>query len=74
MSLNYGSKGALQSKGVMGSIAGIVIGITATLVHVGVEEAQEIPEVMLAIGGAVSAAISLYGRIKANKKISGLLK
>lgn len=66
------TKGALSSVGVYGSVLSIVTGLTPILEQLQVVQAQLIPNAVLAITGLLGGLISLWGRLRAKKKISRL--
>ena len=68
-----GTKGALASTGVWGGIIAAVPAIDALLVAFRVFSFPVLGEVSQFIVPAIGGLISIFGRVKADKKISGVL-
>ena len=69
-----GTKPALASAGVWGAIATLALaGLAALGVAVDDDLAGQVETWLLIVGTAVSGGVSLWGRLKADKAISGLL-
>lgn len=68
----YDEKAAITSKGVQGAVIAIAAGVAATLQGLGITEAGAIPETVVGVIATIGGIYSLFGRIAAQAKITGI--